>query len=148
VNVRIAIALLAIVIASCAATPPRDAPPLASAAARSPADDPSGNYTLKTIDGNALPLRPLDRDRPAGAGPGPLVTGGSLVIEPGGEVRYVLDYRNDRGEGGAIRMSATWRREGNGFVVTWPNGARTPATYDGQTFTIENIGMKLAFERR
>lgn len=137
---RIAIALLSVVMLSCSTSTP------VTSASADPSD-PSGSYVLQTIDGHALPFRPIDRDRPPEAGPGPLVVGGSLVIEPGGGVGYVLNFRGAQGRDQAIRMNATWTRDGDQLVVIWPNGARTPATYDGRTFTIDNIGMKLAFAR-
>lgn len=138
--VRIAIALLSAVLLSCSTSTP------VTSFSADP-NDPSGSYVLETIDGHALPFRPMDRDRPPEAGPGPLVVGGSLTIEPGGGVRYVLNLRGAQGRDQAIRMNATWRSEGDQLIVVWPNGAATPATYDGRTFTIDNIGMKLAFAR-
>lgn len=144
--VRITIVLLSAAMLSCSTSPPVTAASDVTATQTATAD-PSGNYVLKTIDGNALPFRPMDRDRPASAGPGPLVVGGSLAIEAGGQVHYVLNYRGPQGRENAIRMNATLLREGDRSVLVWPNGARTPTTYDGQRFTIDNIGMKLMFER-
>lgn len=144
---RISIVLLSAVFTFCSSIQPASKPQHLTAVTPAVSTDPADNYVLKTIDGKALPTRPNDPDRPASAGPGPLVVGGSLVISPGGEARYVLNFRGPQGRENAIRMTASFLRDGDRPVLVWPNGARTPLTFQGRTLTLDNLGMKMAFER-
>lgn len=143
------VAALACALGACATASPQEAPPGTPVAAVAP-DTPAGSWDLVSIDGAKLPAVPVDRDRPPGAPPAPEIVAGRLVLAADGTFTQRLEIRFER-EGAQQTMSrdftGTWRREGAGYVLEWPGAGRTPATLEGDSFTYDNAGMLLRFQR-
>jgi len=146
---RSAVVLIAgAALAGCSTNP---APDHNQAVLRAAVLDPAGTYQLATVDGDSLPARPVDRDRPPEAPPAPEIVSATLVMESGGTFRQTMKYRITRGD--TVRemerqFTGTWERDATGYRLMWTGAGATPARLEGDAFTYDNMGMLLRFTRQ
>jgi hypothetical protein len=110
-----------------------------------------GTYTLVTIDGHSLPFAPVDRDRPANAPPPPTVVAGTFTVNADSTFRSSMTYRVPSGDTTRVftgDFTGTYTREGEGYVFTWARAGQTPGTLRGDTLTVNNVGMMLAYVKQ
>ncbi len=102
---------------------------------------PTGTYTLATIDGNKLPCKP------AHEGGAPEVKSGSITLNPDGTFISTMSYGTPDGKTGSRDFSGTYTREHNLFTLQWKGAGTTTAELEGNTFTMNNEGMLLAYRK-
>lgn len=114
-----------------------------------PLADAVGTYTLKTVDGSALPFVYLEvsgwRDE---------IVGGTVELRPDGRFRDESLYRRTR-EGvttmHTIALTGTWSRRGDliRFLPTGDvgNGRPYAMRLEGTRLTLVEVGLTSVFER-
>jgi hypothetical protein len=112
------------------------------------APQPVGSFELVNVDGAALPYAvPEGQRRPAGL----QITGARLVLGADGAFRQWMAYRFE-GDGAVRTMerefTGTWVKEGAAYRMTWDGAGTTPARFDGELWTYDNVGMLLTFRRQ
>ena len=106
------------------------------------ASDPSGTYTLATINGNKLPFTPPHE------GGAPEVQSGAITLNADGTFTSTMAYRLPGGRDGSRDFSGVYTRSGAVFRLEWKGAGVTPATLETNTLTIDNEGMKCAYRKQ
>ncbi len=110
-----------------------------------------GMYQLVTVDGHAVPFRPVHPGAPANAGPGPEVLASTMTVRPDGSFLMAMAYRMtgpDKVERfRAMPFSGNWKAEGGGWTAQWEGAGLTPLTMAGDTLVMNNEGMLFAYLR-
>lgn len=107
----------------------------------SKAADASGTYTLSTIDGDKLPCKP------AHEGGAPEVKSGAITLNPDGTFTSIMSYGLPDGKTASRDFSGTYTCERNSFTLQWKGAGTTTAELQGDTFTMNNEGMLLAYRK-
>jgi len=99
---------------------------------------PVGEYTLTSVDGNKIPCT-LEHE------------GHTVTIQAGG-FRINADgtcgsRMTIAGMERPIEVRATYIVEGSRLKMMWQGAGTTVGTYDGDTFTMNNEGMVLAYRK-
>ncbi len=109
----------------------------------------AGMYQLVTVDGHAIPFRPVHPGAPANAGPGPEVLASTMTVRPDGSFIMAMAYRMagpDKVElFRAMPFSGSWKAEGSGWTAQWDGAGLTPLTMAGDTLVMNNEGMLFAY---
>jgi hypothetical protein len=101
--------------------------------------NPVGSYSLVSVDGKPVPCR-VTHD------------GHTMVVKSG---RFLI--RADRtcqsqmfleGREAAIEVKATYTQKGSELTMTWKGAGMTIGSVAGDTFTMNNEGMVLAYRRQ
>jgi hypothetical protein len=98
-----------------------------------------GEYTLVTVDGNALPHAPR---AVAGTMARPVVSG-SLLINPNGTFRLETAYGADSGPSAAA--TGTCYAEDDAVKMVWDGGGLTNLTLRGDTVLLKREGSEYRY---
>lgn len=100
--------------------------------------NPVGTYALVSVEGNKVPCT-VQHEGHALA-----VKSGSFTINADGTCssKMVLSGRDS-----AIQVKATYTRQGSKLTMQWEGAGRTTGTVEGDTFTMNNEGMVLAYRK-
>lgn len=102
--------------------------------------DHTGTYTLVTINGNKLPYAPPH------AGGAPQVQSGTITLNADGTFTSAMSYNLPTGVA-SRNFSGTYTRNGSSFSLQWKGAGTTTATLEGDTFTMDNEGLLLAYRK-
>ena len=100
--------------------------------------DISGTYTLVSINGHTLPF-----SLPEGA----VIRSGVFTINKDGTCSSRMTFSNPSGADASREVHASYAREGSRLTMTWIGAGTTIGTVEGNTFTMDNEGMVLAYRR-
>jgi hypothetical protein len=100
--------------------------------------DPTGTYTLVSVDGNKVPCTVQHDGR---ALP---VKSGSFVINADGTCRSQMFLT---GRDTPIEVKATYTRDGSKLTMKWQGAGMTIGNVERNTFTMNNEGMVLAYQK-
>jgi len=103
--------------------------------------DPTGVYTLVTVNGNPLPATI------AHEGVSLRVLSGGFTINADGTCGSKITLVPPGGREATVEVSATYTREGSKLNMQWKNAGTTTGTLEGSTFTMENEGMMFAYKK-
>jgi hypothetical protein len=103
--------------------------------------DPTGIYTLVTVNGNQLPATV------AHEGVSLQVRSGSFTMNADGTCGSKMTFVPPGGHEATVEVSATYTREGAKLNMQWKNAGTTTGTLEGTTFTMENEGMMFAYKK-
>ena len=103
--------------------------------------DPSGTYTLVTINGNKLPFTPPHE------GGAPQVISGSFTIKPDGTCSSKINFTLPSGGASSREVSATYTQAGDKLHMQWQGAGQTIGTVAADTFTMDNEGNLFAYRK-
>jgi hypothetical protein len=103
--------------------------------------DAAETFTLATINGHELPFTPPHE------GGAPEVRGGAITLKPDGSFTSSMTYGGPGGKQGSRDFSGTYTREGSKFKLRWKGAGLTTAILEGNTFTMDNEGVKFAYRK-
>ncbi len=103
--------------------------------------EPVGSYTLIRVNEQKVPCRIQH------AGQFLTVESGMFVFEADAGCRSQIDFVGP--SGGKVRrdVRATYRRRGATLTMKWKGAGKTTGTLHGDTFTMNNEGMKFFYRR-
>jgi hypothetical protein len=103
--------------------------------------DPTGTYTLITIDGHELPYAPSHEGEQ-----GPEIVASTFTINADGTFLMKMNYK--AGSRSSSRdFTGTYTFENSTFRFEWDNAGVTSATLEGNTFTMNNEGILFAYRK-
>jgi hypothetical protein len=111
------------------------------AASVSEKPDPTGTYTLVTMNGNPLPYTPPHE------GGAPQITSGSFTIKPDGTCGSKMNFTLPAGGASSREVSATFKQEGDKLHMQWQGAGQTIGTVASNTFTMDNEGVRFAYRK-
>lgn len=100
--------------------------------------NPVGTYTLVTVDGNKVPYTVQHEGHTM------TIESGSFIINADGTCSSKMSLA---GRDTAIEVKATYTREGPKLTMKWQGAGTTIGTVAGDTFTMNNEGMVLAYRK-
>ncbi len=103
-----------------------------------PTTSPVGVYNLVSIDGKTVPCD-IEHE-----GHKMAIKSGSFSINPDGTCSSSMVLS---GRDAAIEVKATYTLEGSTLTMRWQGAGTTTGTVRGDTFTMENEGMLLAYRK-
>lgn len=103
--------------------------------------DPSGIYTLATVDGKPVPAN-ITHD-----GTKLQVRSGTFTIKADGTCSTKTVFVPPSGSEVVREVSATYNREGSKLTMQWQGAGTTTGTVEGSTFTMNNEGMVLVYRK-
>ena len=103
------------------------------------AADPVGSYVLVSVDGNKVPCRVEHEGHAV-----PIQSGTFLINADGTCSSKILLA----GQNSAVEVKATYTQEGSKLTMQWAGAGRTVGTIEGDTFTMANEGMTLAYQKQ
>ncbi len=118
-------------LTGCVATDGNDAPQ----------NDPTGAYTLVTVDGAKLP---------ASVSHGEVaieVHAGTFTINADGTCSTKTIFGLPSGDPVTREVSGTYTQEGSTLKMQWQGAGRTEGTIKGDTFSMNNEGMIFSYEK-
>jgi hypothetical protein len=107
-------------------------------AATTEVSDISGTYTLVSINGNKLPF-----SHPEGV----VIRSGVFTINKDGTCSSTMTFSLPSGADASREVTASYKREGSKLTMTWTGAGTTIGTVEGNTFTMDNEGMILAYRK-
>jgi hypothetical protein len=117
--------------------------PAACKTAGSPADtNPTGEYSLISIDGNELPYAPTHEGQTV-----PEVVSGSLTLSASGTFASFMQYGNPSGETTTRGFSGTYKAEDEIYILKWQGAGTTLAMIEDRTLTMNNEGIVFVYEK-
>ena len=105
-------------------------------------NDPTGGYTLVTVNGNTLPATVSHE------GAALQIRSGTFTINADGTCSSKVVFASPSGAESSREVSATYTREGSRINMQWKGAGRTTGTIDGNTFAMDNEGMVFAYKKR
>jgi hypothetical protein len=103
----------------------------------------TGTYTLATINGKAVPCRPpREAARPAGVPDPPEIKGGSITLNGDATFSSTMDFGFR-----VANFNGTYTQRGSEFTLRWAGAGETTATLEGNTITMNNMGMLFAYRK-
>lgn len=135
----------ALVLAAC--MPP--APSVQQAGAPASLAALAGRYTLRTIDGNPIPVSPVHPGAPANAR-APEVLASTLVLREDGTFIMAMSYREPTSGGHRffdMPFSGTWAPDGAGYRMRWDGAGQTGVTIRGDTLVLDNERIIFLYRR-
>jgi hypothetical protein len=99
---------------------------------------PVGTYNLVTVDGNKVPCTVQHEGHTM------TIQSGGFIINPDGTCSSKMSLA---GRDAAIEVKATYTREGPKLTMKWQGAGTTIGTVEGDTFTMNNEGMVLAYHK-
>jgi len=103
--------------------------------------DPTGVYTLVTVDGKPVPAS-VDHD-----GVKLQVRSGTFTIKADGTCGTKTVFVPPSGPEVAREVSATYTKEGSKLTMQWKGAGKTTGIIDGNTFTMDNVGMVFVYKK-
>jgi hypothetical protein len=103
--------------------------------------DPTGNYTLVSVDGKQVPTV-VTHD-----GAQLQIRSGAFTISEDGTCTSKMVFVPPSGTEVVREVTATYVREGSKLNMQWKGAGKTVGTFDGQRFTMNNEGMILVYQR-
>jgi hypothetical protein len=104
-------------------------------------DDPSGIYTLVSVDGKRVPAA-VSHD-----GAELQVRSGTFAINPDGTCSSKKVFVPPSGVESTREVTATYTQDGGKLNMEWKGAGRTTGTIEGDTFTMNNEGMIFVYQR-
>jgi hypothetical protein len=101
----------------------------------------TGVYTLVTVNGNPVPATISHDGIPL------QIRSGSFTINAGGTCSSKMVFVPPSGAETVREVSATYTAEGMKLVMKWKGAGTTAGTVAGNTFTMNNEGMVLVYEK-
>ena len=101
----------------------------------------AGVYALVSVDGKPVPANITHE------GTALQVRSGTFTINADGTCSTTSVFVPPSGTEITREVSATYNREGAKLNMQWKGAGRTTGTIDGNTFTMENEGMVLAYKK-
>lgn len=101
--------------------------------------NPVGTYSLASVDGKPVPCR-VTHD-----GHTMVVKSGGFLIRADGTCRSQM-FLEGRDTG--IEVKATYTQAGSKLTMQWQGAGRTVGSVEGDTFTMNNEGMVLAYRKQ
>ncbi len=103
--------------------------------------DITGNYTLTAVDGKQVPCT-INHE-----GASPTIKSGLFVISPDGTCSSKIEFSMASGPVTTREVKATYVREGSKLTMKWESAGTTLGVVQGNTFTMTNEGMVLAYSK-
>jgi hypothetical protein len=100
--------------------------------------NPVGTYTLVTVDDNKVPCTVQHEGHTM------TINSGSFIINADGTCSSKMFLA---GREAAIEVKATYTRQGSKLTMQWEGAGMTTGTVEGDTFTMNNEGMVLAYRK-
>ncbi len=100
--------------------------------------NPVGTYTLATVDGKKVPCTVQHEGHTM------TIKSGSFIINADGTCSSKMSLE---GRDAAIEVKATYTREGPKLTMKWQGAGMTIGTVEGDTFTMNNEGLVLAYRK-
>ena len=102
---------------------------------------PTGVYTLVSVNGNKVPAS-VSHD-----GTALQVRSGSFTIKADGTCGTTTVFVPPSGKEATREVSATYTKEGSKLTMQWQGAGMTTGTIDGNTFTMDNVGMLFVYKK-
>ena len=122
--------VLALAAAGC-----NQKPPVAAAA------DPTGTYTLVSVDGKNVPCTVQHEGHTLE------VKSGAIILNADGSCSSKTVFVPPSGNDVSNEVAATYTRQGSNFTMQWKGAGTTTATVQGDTFSMNNEGMILSYRK-
>jgi hypothetical protein len=103
--------------------------------------DPTGVYALVSVNGNAVPAS-ISHD-----GTALQVRSGSFTIKADGTCGTKTVFGPPSGQEATRDVSATYTKEGSKLTLQWQGAGMTTGTIEGNTFTMDNVGMVFVYKK-
>ncbi len=103
--------------------------------------DPAGVYTLVSVNGNKVPASV------AHDGATLQVRSGSFTIKADGTCGTKTVFVPPSGQEVTREVGATFTKEGSKLTMQWQGAGMTIGTIEGNTFTMDNEGMVLVYQK-
>lgn len=103
--------------------------------------DPAGTYTLKSVDGAAVPATVKHGQTAI------TVRSGTFVIDAAGGCVSRIVFALPDGREAAREVKASYTRQGATLTMKWEGAGTTTGTVDGPTFSMTNEGMVFVYRR-
>ena len=103
--------------------------------------DPSGTYSLVSVNGNKVPCTVTHE------GATPTIKAGAFVINPGGTCSSRVTFSLPSGGDSSREVKANYTRQGSRLTMRWEGAGMTTGTVQGDTFTMDNEGMIFAYRK-
>ena len=103
--------------------------------------DFTGVYTLETVNGNKVPAI-ISHD-----GTALQIRSGTFTINADGTCSSRMVFVPPSGAEATREVSATYTREGQKLKMQWKDAGQTTGTIEGDTFSMDNEGMVLAYRK-
>ena len=101
----------------------------------------AGTYTLVSVNGNTVPCA-VKHD-----GGGVNVKSGTFVIHPDGTCSSRMTFTTPAGTDATREVKAAYTQEGSNLTMKWEGTGMTAGKVEGNTFTMDNEGMVLAYRK-
>jgi len=101
----------------------------------------AGVYTLSTVNGQKVPAT-ISHE-----GATLRILSGTFTITPEGTCSSRMIFIPPSGRQATVETTATYTVEGQKLDMQWKNAGRTTGTVEGNTFTMNNEGMVLAYQK-
>ena len=103
--------------------------------------DPTGVYTLVSVNGNKVPASVSHDGTPL------QVRSGSFTIKADGTCGTTTVFVPPSGKEATRDVSATYTKEGSKLSMQWQGAGMTTGTIEGNTFTMDNEGMVFVYKK-
>jgi hypothetical protein len=103
--------------------------------------DPSGVYSLVSVDGKALPCEVMHGETPM------TIKSGVFTINADHTCHSLMTFSAAGHEDVSREVKATYNLEGAELTMKWERAGTTVGRVDGNRFTMTNEGMVLAYEK-
>ena len=103
--------------------------------------NPVGNYALVSVDGNKVPCTVAHEGHTL------TVKSGTFIINADGTCSSKMALSLPSGDNSSRVVKATYTRQGSKLNMRWEGAGTTTGTVDGDTFTMNNEGMILAYRK-
>ena len=103
--------------------------------------DSVGTYALVSVDGNKVPCT-LQHE-----GHTLTIKSGSFIISPEGTCNSRVVFSPPSGGDTTRDVKATYTRQGSELTMKWERAGVTIGTVEGDTFTMENEGQILLYQK-
>ena len=103
--------------------------------------DPTGVYTLVSVNGSTVPASVSHDGTPL------QVRSGTFTIKADGTCSTKTGFVAPSGSEVAREVSATYTKEGSKLTMQWQGAGTTTGTIEGSTFTMDNEGMLFVYRK-
>lgn len=103
--------------------------------------NPAATYALVSVDGNTVPCTVQHEGHTL------TIKSGSFVIGANGACSSKMVFTPPSGSEATREVKATYTREGAKLTMKWEGAGMTIGTVEGDTFSMNNEGMILAYRK-
>jgi hypothetical protein len=103
--------------------------------------NPAGTYALVSVNGKSVPCD-LEHE-----GHSLKINSGSFLINADGTCSSKMVFSPPGGAEATREVKATYTREGAKLTMQWEGAGMTTGTVEGDTFSMNNEGMVLAYKK-